>query len=644
MKKLHLIILLVSVAMSSLAQTVGEAFYIYRNDGEFNAFFRDEVDSIAYSNYDTDSIYFDEAVMQVVYTQDSIYRIPLAAIDSVGFVQPETILQPNVVKMAQKGLIDYLRSVDGMSLLFDKSMPQELMPKVGEVLLYTDFDNPLLNEGFVGKVLQSRKEKDVILVECDSIYDLFDVFEQLISVEKITDAEEYAKSRRRVEGEWTSSRNTRNFNLGFSRDLPGKGNSISLSGSLDGTYIAKVIYCFTRKERYISLWVDHDWQYGAHFNLKHELGDFGTVFGPAISTPAFRFPAVAPIFKFQISGVPFAKGEGNVEIDFSLNSPKHSYVTRKEFKNGHYSAWTHRKNLDEDDVPSIEISGSLDGSIHAGCMVDFWLGLDLGIKGIAKASLKLGTGLDFYIGPKANGNFTLKAGTDNPVNIYSLFKDSKLSLSLLTVDYEFFGEAALGGVEQAKHVFCNGTIESPLRHEWYLLPEFSDLSIYKNENDLSATITCEPTRDILFPMSVGIGLYNSSGALDNFAYQTPNYKHENEGFLINQKFESLTPNKEYNVKPIIKFLGMNVPASPSERFTLNHEMSPAKITNFEVNNAAFVREGFEYKNKTYYYDFAATTTIELENSEGVEDWGYVYKDPDGEKVHISVNLNISYSA
>lgn len=32
MKKLHIIILLVSVAMSSLAQTVGEAFYIYRND------------------------------------------------------------------------------------------------------------------------------------------------------------------------------------------------------------------------------------------------------------------------------------------------------------------------------------------------------------------------------------------------------------------------------------------------------------------------------------------------------------------------------------------------------------------------------------------------------------------------------------
>ena len=73
------------------AQTVGDAFYIYRNDGGFNAFFRDEVDSIAYSYYDADSVYYNDIVTQVIYTPDSIYRIPLAAIDSVGFVQPETI-------------------------------------------------------------------------------------------------------------------------------------------------------------------------------------------------------------------------------------------------------------------------------------------------------------------------------------------------------------------------------------------------------------------------------------------------------------------------------------------------------------------------------------------------------------------------
>ena len=39
---LNFIILLAAVALSGMAQTIGEAFYIYRNDGGFNAFFRDE--------------------------------------------------------------------------------------------------------------------------------------------------------------------------------------------------------------------------------------------------------------------------------------------------------------------------------------------------------------------------------------------------------------------------------------------------------------------------------------------------------------------------------------------------------------------------------------------------------------------------
>ena len=54
MKKLHLIILLLAVTLGGMAQTIGEAFYIYRNDGQFNVFFRDEVQSIEYSYADED--------------------------------------------------------------------------------------------------------------------------------------------------------------------------------------------------------------------------------------------------------------------------------------------------------------------------------------------------------------------------------------------------------------------------------------------------------------------------------------------------------------------------------------------------------------------------------------------------------------
>lgn len=568
MKRLYFIFLFAAVAISGMAQNVGEAFYIYRNDGGFNAFFRDEVDSIAYSHFDADSVFYDEIVTQLVYTQDSIYRIPLAAIDSVGFVQPETILQPNVVQMSQKGLIDYLIAVDGMSLLFKTTIPHELQPNVGDVLLSTDFNHPLLSSGFVGKVLSTKMQSDVFRVDCDSIYDIFDIFEQLISIEKIQD--EHASATRRASSEWISSRNSLNLNLGYSRSVP-KGE-FSVSGSVNGTYIATVTYNITRKEQYFDLRIDHDWQFGAHFKFKASK-DFGTLIGPVNKFLVIRFPAVAPVFKFEIEGAPFVKGEGNMELDISLNCPVHSYVAQAVYRNGRFSGWNHEKPIQGGSMLDFEAAFSLNGSLQLGYMVDFWLGLDVSIKGIAEDLLKVGTGLDFYVGPKLTGDFSMKIGSENPINYYSIYKDSKLGLSLLTVDYEFFGEAALAGRKTPRTIFNNGSIQTPLYHEWYILPEFSELSIAKDSEKKKATIATTPTRDILFPLGLGIGLYNSDGNLLSTKYESRDYKRENEGFEVQQTFESLEQGKEYSAKPFIKLLGGEIPALPEEKFKLDAETS-----------------------------------------------------------------------
>ena len=127
MKKFFLTMMFAVAAMAGMAQTISEAFYIYRNDGQFNAFFRDEVDSIAYSNFDADSVFYDEVVMQVVYTADSIYRIPLASVDSVAFVTPETKYKPGVKQIVGE-LRDYVISSEQMSITFASNTPQSLLP------------------------------------------------------------------------------------------------------------------------------------------------------------------------------------------------------------------------------------------------------------------------------------------------------------------------------------------------------------------------------------------------------------------------------------------------------------------------------------------------------------------------------------
>lgn len=84
MKRLILTLsLLVTAIAGALAQN--DAMYIYRNDGTFNAFLKNDVDSVAYSHYDADGVYCNDWMVQIVYTPDSVYRISLAAIDSVVF-------------------------------------------------------------------------------------------------------------------------------------------------------------------------------------------------------------------------------------------------------------------------------------------------------------------------------------------------------------------------------------------------------------------------------------------------------------------------------------------------------------------------------------------------------------------------------
>lgn len=98
MKKISLtLILLTFIICGAIAQN--DAMYVYRNDGDFNAFLKSNVDSMTCSHYDVDSVYHTKWQMQVIYTPDSIFKIPLKAIDSISFNVPEII--PKITKFEQ---------------------------------------------------------------------------------------------------------------------------------------------------------------------------------------------------------------------------------------------------------------------------------------------------------------------------------------------------------------------------------------------------------------------------------------------------------------------------------------------------------------------------------------------------------------
>ena len=74
---------------TAMAEQTGEknAIYIYRNDGDFNAFLNCDVNDITYSNIDLNGVRHHRAVVQEVHTPDSVYRIPLAACLPYTFVK-----------------------------------------------------------------------------------------------------------------------------------------------------------------------------------------------------------------------------------------------------------------------------------------------------------------------------------------------------------------------------------------------------------------------------------------------------------------------------------------------------------------------------------------------------------------------------
>ena len=129
---------------------------------------------MAYSYYDADSVRYEEIVTQLIYTADSLYRIPIAAIDSVSFVEPVNEYQPNVVKI--DALIPYVESVDGLKLCLSSDVPSDLLPRKGDVIIYESFENEFFPTGYAGKVQEVQPSS----ILCDSV-NIGDIYKNYVS-------------------------------------------------------------------------------------------------------------------------------------------------------------------------------------------------------------------------------------------------------------------------------------------------------------------------------------------------------------------------------------------------------------------------------------------------------------------------------
>ena len=61
-----------------------------------------------------------------------------------------------------------------------------------------------------------------------------------------------------------------------------------------------------------------------------------------------------------------------------------------------------------------------------------------------------------------------------------------------------------------------------------------------------------------------------------------------------------------------------------------------EIESFEVLDATYSEEGYPYGEETYHYKFDCAMTVQMEATEGMEDYGYIYKGVDGNESLVSL--------
>lgn len=571
MKSISFIILLAAITLSGMAQTIGEAFYIYRNDGQFNAFFRDEVQSIEYSYEDAEGKTYDEIVTQVVITTDSVYKIPLAAIDSVGFVTPETKYKNDVTRL-EDNLLDYIIGADGLTLKLKPETPNQLVPVKGDKLVLLGGCDAL-PYGFSGVVSDIHTGSSSIDVVCNQAYleDLFDSFCSASTVYGATSDEEYAtptvfeSGARRV----TYRPDDTVFSLGpfkvdrsyevsqgiaYDGDLALSGgasfaievkptlkiHTILILGEGQGTYfqyrISGDLQVTSQSSLYGNLSYNHDWD------------------GLIASCP---IPQTANMVNFYINPGLFIRA--NATFTSSITSTQ-TYTFGSAFDYSSKGLNTIKPSVGGRLADSsVDMSGSLDGSIAGGLYLE--MGFNLLSRDIAKVCVR------GEMGARFGGSFVFRnsdiADASKETKLYERMKASELECGTF-VNVSLQASVAHIG---------NGLtweLSEPI-HRWNLVPEFANTKLTQTTGSkTSVDAYTELSGDCLIPVNVGYKLFDENkNEVGNYDAGT---SYTNKASKMEHTFEGLEESNLYGYKvyPKVKILGFDVLASPEAGLQLTN--------------------------------------------------------------------------
>ena len=528
MKQIHqirffaLIMMLSWLSFSMFAQIEPNAIYNYYTNDSFDAFLNIDVDSIKYSNIDIYGKEHNDIVTQEIWTQDSVYRIPLSNIDSICFRAPEIKLRDSVFFITTEH-IPYILNVDTLSLTFDSSIPGTLLPEVGQVVINDTFDEPL-QDGFTGRVTAVNFFSDSVKVVCEDVT-VFDIFERLSLVGKVVSAteEEVAqfharRAARAPKGEhwWELYSDAGEFPvyLGKKKLSIFDGLFFISSDKIKGACRWSINVTPLTYEVNADLILNHpDIEYGVNCSFPKFWNDLSGLYHgetdkekllDKIKIPIELVPGV---LDFEIA--PVVKAEGSIEISGKYNTAgvqRLSFMAIGNIATPYSPLLIPTKcKFDIIKEPEFEAGIKFKESIDLG--VEFRLVAKLLSQRLLKVTGAVGYGLN------ASGQVELttemfEGGALKPA-FYSALDNTKIDL-----------KAYLEGYVKAKFAGY-GLLSSKLVERWelplqsvYLFPKFAapKLNDYPNNQGLAAlSLSADVSRDLVFKCHPGLRVYNEEG-------------------------------------------------------------------------------------------------------------------------------------
>ena len=608
MRKFILTFVLGTLCLGAFSQ---EAFYIYRNDGDFNGFFYDEVVEMRQSKIGVDSIEYDRWVTQEVVLADTTYRIPLAAIDSIGFQQPEIKLNPRVKFIEKEGMSPYMRGVSVTGMSFE-NLPADKIPQIGDVWigLKTDACAELYKTSLGGSfslVVEGVSIEDGwTYVRGHEVDQISDVFEQYITVEEIG-VDENNQIHRRIAG-CTPDGLPRHIHqeeghgdvtvIDFSHDLSYKwditeNTSVSFSADMNLKLCVRAAYNITWKRILVTIKPELSLKVQPTLGLSVKAS-FEKKLSDVIPLPdGIPFPAAAPIFELCPMPTLFMKAEGTFEA--SLTLPQMGLGVGMDII---IDSWnipfvvTGTVHLLEDNpgepkMNILDLSGevSMKGTIYTG--VEFQMAINTN-RWFEKI-LQAGIGLHFTAGPKVETEFTYSSRLfdGNPYqDYYALSHNTWLKHTWLSLGINAGAKAKVGWSDPDEVTFLEESSDFFIT-DFRLAHQFHESEAEVAGDYVVVNLNPEPGIALLYhEFSMGIFDPHDTALIPGPCYVAARWDQS----LINEddEFEAIIPlskfkAQDYDVKTIVQGPDGPTYEASGARFSVPAKIEPDKtIVHFNV--------------------------------------------------------------